>query len=165
WRKVGLVLAKFRDHFGKDTADVLVIKAPTTTLNPTIDTSVIDRARESDPASALSEWDAEWRADLSSFLDDASIDAAVEHGRPLELPPQKGTTAYKAFVDPSGGRHDAFTICIAHMDGERIVADLVRGRSGDPQPIVAEYSALCREYGIGQVTGDNYAASWVETAF
>ena len=56
------------------------------------------------------------RGDLSAFLSDELIDAAIEHGRPLELPPRK--FRYAAFVDPSGGRHDAFTICIGHKEAD-----------------------------------------------
>ena len=35
----------------------------------------------------------------------------------------------------------------------------------DPQEVTKEYAALLREYGLHEVTGDNYAAAWVETAF
>jgi hypothetical protein len=34
---------------------------------------------------------------------------------------------YFAFCDPSGGRHDAFTISVAHREGELTVIDCVRG--------------------------------------
>jgi hypothetical protein len=44
--------------------------------------------------------------------------AAVDYGRPLELPPHPGTR-YLAFCDPSGGRHDCFTLCIGYKEGER----------------------------------------------
>jgi hypothetical protein len=59
----------------------------------------------------LAEWDAEFRNDISAFLDDQTIEQAVEYGRPLELPPVRGRF-YKCFVDPSGGRADAYTIAI-----------------------------------------------------
>ena len=35
YRKKGLLYSKFQKHFGRDDSDVLVIKAPTTLLNPT----------------------------------------------------------------------------------------------------------------------------------
>jgi hypothetical protein len=44
------------------------------------------------------------------------VDACTDHGRPLELPPRSGLK-YVGFADPSGGRHDAFTICIGHRQG------------------------------------------------
>lgn len=166
YRRVGLLHQKHRDHFGKDDPEVLVIQAPTEALNPTINKGVIARGRASDPESARAEWDAEFRSDLSTLLDDAAIDTAIEYGRPLELPPRNRVT-YHAFVDASGGRHDAFTIGIGHEEEGRFVADLVRGRKApfDPKAVVAEYVTLAREYRCRHVTGDNYAGAWVADAF
>ena len=41
-------------------------------------------------AAAAAEWDAEFRSDIGAFLDDELIDAAIDHGRPLELSPVDG---------------------------------------------------------------------------
>lgn len=165
YRKVGLLHAKHRDHFGRD-GDVLVIKAPTMLLNPTIDAAVIARAKESDPEAARAEWDGEFRGDLSSMFDDALIDAAVEHSRPLELPPRNGVK-YHAFADISGGRHDASTLAIGHFDEGRFICDVMRGQGAphDPKAVVGEFAALAKAYGVTEVTGDNYAGEWVATAF
>jgi hypothetical protein len=166
YRKIGLLHQKWRDHFGQDDADVLVIQAPTESLNPTIDGRVIARARKSDAESAKAEWDAEFRSDLTSLFDDAVIDAAIEHGRPLELPRREGVR-YVAFIDASGGRHDAFTACVGHMEGGRFVADVIRGRKApfEPRAVVSEYVDLARSYGCAKVHGDNYAGAWVADAF
>jgi hypothetical protein len=163
YRKTGLLYSKFRDHFGRD-GDVLVIKAGSTVFNPTLDAALIEQACADDPASALSEWGAEFRVDLSSFLDDASIDAAIHHGRPMELPP-RDKIVYHAFADMSGGRHDACCIGIVHREGERIIADVIRGRKGAPAAAAREFAALAREYGCQRITGDNYSAEWVAAAF
>ena len=165
YRKVGLLHQKHRDHFGKD-GDVLVIQAPTAVLNPTINLGVIIRAQKDDPEAARAEWDAQFRADLSSLLDDAAIDAAIDNGRPAELPPRKGIT-YQAFTDASAGRHDRFTLCIGHREEGRFVADVIRGRHApfDPKEVVLEYSALAKDYGCRKITGDNYAGEWVSGAF
>ena len=90
------------------------------------------------------------------------IDGAVEHGRPLELPPRAGIT-YRAFVDASGGRHNAYTIAIGHKEGERFVIDVVHGVHPpfDPHEVAREYAALLKQYRISEVTGDYYAAEWV----
>jgi hypothetical protein len=34
WKKSGLLFEKFKKHYGQDSDDVLVIRAPTRTLNP-----------------------------------------------------------------------------------------------------------------------------------
>jgi hypothetical protein len=165
YRKIGLLHQKHHDHFGKSGDDVLVIQGPTATFNPTIKASVIDKAMASDPEAAASEWGGGFRDDISAFLDDATVDAAIDHARPLELPPRG--LKYVAFSDASGGRHDAFTLAIAHAEGERFIVDVVRGTKPpfDPSSVVATYAALLKEYGIGKIRADNYAAAWVETAW
>ena len=170
YRKMGLLHAKFRGHFGVDDDEVLVVKGGTKEFNPTLSERTIETQRAADPTAASSEWDAEFRADISSFLDDQLIEQAIEHGRPLELPPTKTLfgSIYKAFTDPSGGvGQDAYTLAIAHKDGEQLVLDLVKGTQGkfDPQTVTQEYAALVKEYGIGTVTGDSYAAQWVTSAW
>ncbi len=134
-------------------------------FNPNLTQAEIDAAVTDDPEGASAEWEATFRSDVAAFFDEASIEAAVDRDRPLELPPR--AHQYSAFVDPSGGRHDAFTICIGHEEDESFVADVVRGTKPpfDPQEVVKSYAALCKEYDITEVTGDGYSESWVETAF
>jgi hypothetical protein len=168
YRRAGLLFQLHRDHFGKDDGDddVLVVAGPSTTFNPTLDVGMLEAARQSDPEAAASEWFGTWRSDLAAFLDDATIESAVDRSRPLELPPRAGFN-YFAFVDASAGRHDAFAICVAHGEGQRMVADVVRGCPApfDPQRVANEYADLAREYGCRSVTGDNYAGEWVAGAF
>src|ERR1700736_1763760 len=76
YRKSGLLYKKFKEHYGRD-GDVLVIKAPTRTLNPLIEQSIIDEAMAEDPAAARAEWMAEFRDDIAGFADIALIEAAV----------------------------------------------------------------------------------------
>jgi len=166
YRRIGLLHQRFRDFYAVDSDDVLVIQAATPTLNPLIDKKIIDRAHKDDPASASAEWDAQFRSDLSQLIPDAEIDAAVEHGRPAELPPRDGAK-YHCFVDASAGRGDAFCASIGHKDGERFVCDVIRGRRPpfDPASVAKEYAALARSYRCALVTGDAYAGEWVAQAF
>jgi len=161
-----LLHQKHRDCFGKADPDVLVVQAGSTTFNPTLNASILDAARRADPEAAQSEWDAQFRSDLSSLLDDAVIDAAIVHGRPLELPPDP-KHRYIAFVDASAGRHDQFTIAIGHVADKVFVADVIRGRAApfNPNEVAAEYAQLARDYRCPHVTGDNFAGEWVAQAF
>jgi hypothetical protein len=125
---------------------------------------------QADPTGAASEWDAEFRSDISTFLDDELIDAAIEHGRPLELPPRPFPAFYRAFTDSAGGTgRDSYTIAIAHKEAEHYHLDLVRGtRPGqkfDPATVTNEFAALLKEYRISSVTGDAYASQWVAGAW
>jgi len=163
YRRLGLLYQKHRDHFGQDGDDVLVVQGRSQAFNPTLADSVIAAQRAADPAGAVSEWDAEFRIDISAWLDDALIDRAIELGRPTELPPQQGIV-YKAFTDASGGvGADSYTLSIAHKDKDHCVVDLVRGTAGkfDPHQVTRDYAALCREYHVSEIVGDAYAAQWV----
>lgn len=166
YRKVGLLFQKYRDHFGQDDDSVLVIQGPTSAFNTSLDQAVIARAQAADPEAAESEWGGGFRSDISAFLDDATIDAAIDHSRPLELPPRTGLSYY-AFSDASGGRKDHFTVCVGHTEDGRMVCDAIRGRAPpfDPQSVVSEYSALLKQYGLNRVAGDNYSAEWVQSAW
>ena len=145
--------------FGVDDPDVLVVAGASQQFNPTLDSSVIERARASDPEGARAEWDAEFRSDIGALLDDQTIEAAIDYGRPLELPPLGGYTFHRAFCDASGGvGADSYTLAVGHKEGAHFVIDLVRGTGGkfDPDLVTEEYAALLREYRAFQVTGDSY---------
>ena len=166
YRRVGLLHQKHRDFFGVNDPSVLVVAGSSQQFNPTLDATVIDRACASDPEAARAEWNAEFRSDLAAFLDDALIEAAVDYGRPLELPPRRGIK-YKCFTDASGGRGGAYTLAIGHKEGECCVVDVLLGRHPpfDPVHATQAFAARAKEYGCTEVIGDNYAAAWVETAW
>ena len=62
----GALYEAFRKHYGRDDAPVLVWKASTRTMNPSVPQSVIDEAYERDSAAAAAEHGAEFRTDLVS---------------------------------------------------------------------------------------------------
>ena len=169
YRKVGLLHQRHKQFYGTDSSDVLVVQGSSRVFNSTLDEHIIAAFMAADPTASLSEWDAQFRVDLASYLDDQTIDAAIEHGRPLELPPIKGTyTFYRAFCDASGGvGRDSYTICVCHKEGDLFVVDLVRGTVGkfDPQTVTEEYARLLRDYGIKSITGDKYGQEWVAGAW
>jgi Phage Terminase len=170
YRKLGLLHAKHRDHFGADDDDVLVVQGGSGLFNPSLSDQTIAAQRAADPTAAGSEWDAEFRADIGAYLDDALIEAAIEHARPLELPPAGRSVHYKAFTDASGCvGNDSYTLAIGHKEngeGGRFVIDVLRGTTGqrDPQQVTEEYAALLKEYGIREIVGDYYSAGWVTSA-
>ena len=170
YRKQGLLYQKWRDNFGQSNNDILVIQGASRQFNSTLDQTIIDRARMDDPEASVAEWEGGFRADISAFLDDETIEKVVDYSRPLEIPPRSGIQ-YCCFVDPSGGRHDAFTLSIGHCEGSGsgsfYVCDVLRGRYPpfDPASVVEEYASVLRDYKVHSVTGDNYSASWCESAF
>ena len=66
------------------------MRGATEVFNPTIDKDVIAQARKADPEASKAEWDGDFRTDMGAPLEDELIDAAIEHARPLELPPWPG---------------------------------------------------------------------------
>jgi len=118
-----------------------------------------------DPEAARSEWEAEFRSDLASFLDPEVIEAVTIPGR-YELPPQ-ARVHYTAFADPSGGRGDAAALALAHAEGERVILDVARRWPAphDPAVVVGEMAGILKAYGLRRVTGDRYAGAWPEQEF
>lgn len=169
YRRVGLLHAKHKQYFGVDGEDVLVVQGSSKTFNATLTDATIEAQRAADPTAASSEWDAQFRADLVGFLDDVTIDRAVDRARPLELPAMPHPAFYRCFIDAAGGAigGDAYAICIAHKEDERFVVDVVRGRPGpfDPAEVTHEYAELCKEYRIESVVGDLYGHQWVQQAW
>jgi hypothetical protein len=158
----GVLWDAYRRHYGKNSP-VLVAQAPSRVLNPELPQSVVDAALADDPARASAEYLAQFRSDIEQFISADVVLAAQRHG-PLELPRRKGNQ-YFAFVDPAGGGADEFTIAIAHDEKGVVVVDLVRGRTGNPAHIVADYAELLRNYGIRRVFGDRYAGEWPRQEF
>jgi hypothetical protein len=165
YRKSGLLYSKFKKHFGQDDDDVLVIQAPTAVLNPTIDPAIIAKAYEDDPQVARAEWGAEFRDDISGFVDADVVAACVSPGV-RELPPMRGVR-YFGFVDPSGGSSDSMTAAVAHREVDRVIVDCVRERRPpfSPTDVCLEISATLKSYGINSVQSDKYAGSWVVESF
>lgn len=164
YRKAGLLYRKYKEHYGHD-GDVLVIKAPTRALNPTIPQEKVDEALAEDPAAARAEWMAEFRDDIAGFVDIATIEAAVDYGVSVR-PPREGVR-YRAGADPSGGARDSFTAAIAHDEGNISVLDcLVEIKAPfNPTAATAQIADTLKAYGIRKVVGDKYAAGWVVDAF
>jgi hypothetical protein len=166
YRKVGVLAARHRDYFGRNSNDVLVVKAASTALNPLLDRRMIAKAQRDDPTAARSEWEGEFREDIASLLSDESIDEAIDRARPLELPRVEGVR-YAFFTDASAGRRDAFSLAGAHRSGDRCIVDLVRARKApfDPRTVAREYAEVAKSYGCRSITGDAYAGEWTAAAF
>jgi hypothetical protein len=161
----GILWDAFRSHFGEAGSPLLVWKAATRTMNPSVPQRIVDEAMEADPASAAAEYGADFRTDVETFVAREVVDAAVVLGR-YELP-AAADNLYLAFVDPSGGSADSMTLAIAHRDHDRAVLDAVRERRPpfSPDDVVTEFAALLKVYGITEVHGDRYAGEWPRERF
>ncbi len=157
----GLLYNKFHSTFGENDPNVLVVKAPTTTFNPTIDLKAIADAHVEDPELAAAEWEAEFRSDLSTYIERTTVENCVEQDV-AERAPSRGLT-YAAACDPSGGERDSFAFAIAHREHDKVVLDLAREIRApyDPSEAMSEMAGTLTRYRCRSVTGDAYAANWV----
>jgi hypothetical protein len=157
----GSLYEAHRDHYGKDDEQVLVWQADTRAMNPTIDEGLIQREIERDPEGAQAEWLATFRTDLQAAFSPESLEACTVKGR--DYLPASPIIQYQAFVDPSGGKRDAFSVAVAHKgDENKVIIDLVRAWDSpfNPKEITAEISKILKAYGCLNVTGDRFAAEW-----
>jgi hypothetical protein len=163
--KRGTMWDSYKRFFAKADAPVLVWKAATRVMNPTVPQRIIDAAIERDAAKANAEYGAEFRNDLESFVPIEVVQACVVPGE-IEAPGKVGRN-YVAFVDPSGGTSDSMTLCIGHMDKDVVVIDVLRERKApfDPSDVTDEFTTLLKTYRLSRVTGDRYAGEWPREQF
>jgi len=163
YARKGVLWDAYRKHFGQPHERILVAQAASRTMNPLLPEHIVDDAMKDDAARACAEYLAQFRSDIEAFLT-LEIVTEAQRQHPLICPPL-ANTRYFAFVDPSGGGADEFTLAIGHMDGQRIVVDLSAGQKGNPASITAEFCDLLKQYRITHVKGDRYSGEWVRTEF
>jgi hypothetical protein len=166
YAKSGLLYKKYREHYAKNSPAVMVVKAPTRALNPTIDQAIIDEALAEDPAAARAEWMAEFRDDIAGWAGRELIDGAVDRG--VTVRPPLPNLRYVSFVDASGGVRDSFTAAVAHADddGVAVLDCLLEIKAPfNPDQATADVADMLKAYRCSSTQGDKYAAGWVVQAF
>lgn len=167
YAKRGALYEAVKAGWGQADSEVLVWKAPTALMNPTISAAYLERERKRDPDTFRREFEAEPADSISTLFESDSIEACVVPGR-RELPPHPGFT-YVAALD-AAFRGDTFTLGICHKEQDRVIFDLLLGWEGSKrQPVnleavSAEIGRLCAEYRITEVVGDQYCAQPVKEA-
>jgi hypothetical protein len=160
YAKRGVLYDAFKRYHSRNDAPILTWQASTIEMNPTIPQHIIDDATEVDPERARSEYGAQFRSDISSFVDRAVVEDCIDPGV-YERPVVAGTR-YVAFVDPSGGSSDSMTLAIGHVEAKTVVIDAIRKAPApfSPDAVVREHAALLRHYRVRTVVGDRYAGEW-----
>jgi hypothetical protein len=168
YAKRGELYKVFRKHYDPDGHPaILVAKAPTRIMNPTVEQERIDRAYEEDPEAAAAEWGVEFRGDLEVFVSREAIDGAVARGVTVR-PPIDGVF-YFCFLDPaSGSGRDSMTAAICHREpGGRIVLDCLLERKPpfSPAQTAAEFAETMRRYRITRATSGRWGVGFVDAVF
>lgn len=164
YAKRGELWRAYRDHYGKPS-EVLVWKASSREMNPTLSQAIVATAYMRDRASASAEYGGEFRDDVETFISLEVVESRIAMGI-FELPPV-ADLSYVGFVDPSGGRSDSMTLAVAHERGGIAVLDLLREVEApfSPENAVAEFADLLKRYRLSEVAGDKYGGEWPREQF
>ena len=168
YAKRGEIYKAFKDHYGADgDPRILVVKATSKAMNPSLSDAFLARQYEKDAASASSEYGSEFRNDIDAFITEEIVRPAVLQGV-FEIAPKDGVH-YTGFVDGASGSGggDSMTMGIAFRDGaQAVLACLMERRPPfDPEAATAEFAEVLKRYRVAKVTGDKWAAGFVEAAF
>jgi hypothetical protein len=165
YAKRGVLWDTFRRSYGPDGAPRgLVAKGSTRDFNETIPQEEIDRELARDRARNTAELLAEFRGDLESYVALEVVEACI--GSYFELPPA-ASTRYSAFVDPSSGAADSFSLAISHREGDRIFIDLAYEKVPpfSPEAAIAELCDVLKRYRIHRVFGDRFGGQFPAEQF
>jgi hypothetical protein len=152
-----------QDHFGaKGDAKLLVAKATSKQTNPLLPQQVIDRAIQRDPAGARSEYLAEFRSDISAFIDRDVIERAIDRG--IVTRPGQSTVCFLDAASGVGGAEgDRFAACWGHREGDLIVIDetFLKRPPFDASITFSDIAAICRQRGVTEIVSDAYSIGFV----
>ncbi len=162
----GELYKAFRDHHG-DKGDplILVAKAASRTMNPSLKQSVIDRAYKRDKAKAGAEFGGNFREDIEDYVSLDTLIACTDDG--VIVRPYRQGISYSAFTDPSGGSKDAMTLAIGHSEDGKAVLDALLAVEPpfSPDEVVKTFCDLLKTYGVARVEGDRYGGEWPRERF
>jgi hypothetical protein len=166
-RRRGFMYRKYRQLHGNDDAEDICWFAPSTTMNPRLPASVVDKALAEDAPRARAEYCNFFREDISDFVPVDVIEACTDFGVRERAPVVSGAVKYVAFCDAAGGTgRDSFTLAIAHREinsrNRSVVLDVVYERRPRfvPAAVVAEFAAILRLFKITEVQGDGFAGGF-----
>jgi hypothetical protein len=162
----GELYTTWKKHWGPGgDSGILVAKAASRVMNPSLSEAVVARAYERDAVAARAEYGGEFRTDIEAFVSREVVEARVSPGC-FERPRVHGVI-YSGFVDPSGGSADDMTLAIAHREGGVMILDCIRAVRPpfSPEAVVAEFAVTLRAYGVAKIAGDRYAGEWPREQF
>ena len=163
--KEGAVWETYSKWYGVE-GRILVWRAPSRFMNPLIGQDVVDKAMSEDPEAARSEWEGEFRSDISSYVSPEVIDGVTARGCHQRSP--LDGILYSSFCDMAGGSgQDSATLGIAHKEGGKAVLDCLREVHPpfSPEETVKEFSETLKRYKCDRVKGDRWAGDWPKEKF
>ncbi len=137
-------------------------------MNPSIPAGEIEAEFAKDPAAGRSEYLAQFRDDLESYISREAVEAVVLPGV-REIARVSGVR-YTGFIDAAGGSGgDSMTCAIAHFEAKDglVVLDAIREVKPrfSPESVTREFSKLLKSYGITRAYSDRWGGAFVVEAF
>lgn len=177
YAKQGILYDHFTRFYGRDDSkDVLVWRAPTTYMNPSITPERLEEERRvMDPSHFAREYLAEFIDDAAAWLPSELIEAAVDLSI-VERPPLPHVK-YTMGIDASGAGACAFAVSIGHPEDQGdgtivVVQDVLRSFTKPPsgklnlRAVVREILGLAASYNhIEHAFSDRYAGAWPLQSF
>jgi hypothetical protein len=165
-RKDGVLWREFQQ---RTELDHLVWKLPSPEMNPTLQLSVLEKARKRDEENFRREYLAEFTDQIAAWVVPDVLDPCIVRGR-TELPRvEKGN--YVVAVDPAF-LHNDFALAVLHKTADgSVVVDRVERWAGTKQAplgyewVCGEIARIINEYGIREVLGDQYCAPVIRQYF
>ena len=167
--KGGVLFDDFKNFYGQPQQDVLVWRASSSLMNPSLDNGNLEREQRLDPQRFEREYMAEFIDDISAWIPGAWVESAVTKG--IEKRAPRPPWQYVSTVDQSGLRTDEFTHCVSHLEKNLFVQDFLRawhatGRGfSDLDSVVKSICEVSAAYGCKTVIGDQASESWVGQKF
>ena len=160
YAKRGVLFDGYRKYFGN--AEAICWVSPTLLMNPSYDAAIIATELEADPAKMRAEYYAEFRDDISAFIDRDIVESCIDAGvhERLRLAGQR----YFCFIDSAGGSgQDSFAAAIAHQEDDGVVIlDAVREYrpAFSPKHVVAEIAQWAKTYGVSAAQSDKWGGEF-----
>jgi hypothetical protein len=168
WAPFGPIYERVQERWGKPGADLVVIRAPATSMNPVHWTPArVAELRERDPQVYRTDVLGEFADPETSLFSSTELDRVTRKG-PVELEREDNHT-YVATMDPAT-RGNAWTFVVATKkrigDTMRLRTVVVRAHQWigsklaplSPDAVLKEIAAICKGYGVDVVTSDQYSS-------
>jgi hypothetical protein len=161
YAKKGVLFDGWRRFFGKESAEAICWVSPTLVMNPSFDAEIIAAEIEADPARARAEYYAEFRDDISAFIDRDIVESCVDSGVHERL--RRAGQQYVCFIDSAGGSgQDSFAAAIAHQEDDVVILDAVREYRPpfSPKNVVGEIAQWAKTYGVAAAQSDKWGGEF-----
>ena len=161
--KGGVLFDDFKNFYGQPQQDVLVWRASSSLMNPSLDNGNLEREQRLDPQRFEREYMAEFIDDISAWIPGAWVESAVTKGIEKRAP----RTAVAVRLDrrsigPAHRRVHALRLSPGekHLRPGFLRAWHATGRAADLDSVVKSICEVSAAYGCKTVIGDQASESW-----